>query len=134
MPSPTEATRSHRFILSSTGIAFIALATAIASPGSNANIAIANRPQTMAVKQTYQTSKHAMFLTGDADFDYAANMRLHLQLALEMAQAQIKSGKNPALRKMAERVISAHNREIAQLDRWMVANIKSKPINLSATR
>ena len=88
MPSQTKATRSHRFILSATGLAFLAIAIAIASPGAKANISGSNHSRDMPVRQTNHTTAHALFLTGDADFDYAANMRMYHQLAIEMSQAQ----------------------------------------------
>lgn len=124
MPSQTKATRSHRFILSATGLAFVAIAIAIASPGAKANISGSNRSQDMPVRQTNHTTAHALFLTGDADFDYAANMRMHHQLAIEMSQAQIRNGKNPKLRNLANKIIAQHRKEIAILDQWMASNTR----------
>jgi hypothetical protein len=127
MPSQTKATRSHRFILSATGIAFIVLVMAIASPGASANISGSNRPRDIPLKQTSHTTAHALFLTGDVDFDYAANMRMHHQLAIEMSQAQIRNGKNPKLRNLANKIIAEHRKEIAVLDQWMAS--RTRPLS-----
>lgn len=124
MPSQTKATRSHRFILSTTGLAFIALAIAIASPGTEANISGSIRSEAIPVRQTGHTAAHALFLTGDVDFDYAANMRMHHQLAIEMSQAQIRNGKNPKLRNLANKIIAQHRKEIAILDQWMASSTR----------
>lgn len=124
MPSQTKAARSHRFILSASGLAFITLVLALTSHASSANISGLNRAQSAPVTQTSHTGSHALFLTGDVDFDYAANMRIHHQLAIEMCQAQIRNGKNPKLRSLANRIIADHRKEIAILDQWMASRTK----------
>lgn len=134
MPYQTKPTRSHRFILSTTGIAIISLVLFISSPWAHANISGANHARAVPVKQFGATNKHAMFATGDIDFDYAVNLRLHHQLAVDMSQAQIRNGKNPKLRSMAMNVIAAHNKEIAILDRWMATHSQIKTQALLSSR
>jgi len=126
MPAKMKNTRSHRFILSSTGLALIALVLAITAQGSNANISGVNHGQPTPVKYVSHTNSHSLFPTGNIDFDYAANMRMHHQVAVEMSQAQIRNGSNKLLRNMALRIIAEHNNEIAKLDRWMAAHTKAK--------
>ena len=126
MPYQTKATRSHRFILSASGIAIISLVLLISSPWAKANISGANHARVIAVKQFVPTNKHAMFTTGDVDFDYVVNLRMHHQLAVDMSQAQIRNGKNAKLRNMAIQLVAAHNKEIAILDRWMAAHTQIK--------
>lgn len=124
MPSQTKATRSHRFILTATGTAFIALVLALSSQATSANISGSSRSEVIPAKKTSHTTAHALFLTGDVDFDYAANMRMHHQLAIEMSQAQIRKGKNPKLRNLANKIIAQHRKEIAILDQWMASNTR----------
>lgn len=63
-----------------------------------------------------------MSMTGDADYDFAANMRKHHQMAVEMSEAQLKKGKNPEMLEMAKNIIAAQKKEIAELDRWLAAH------------
>ena len=128
MPYQTKATRSHRFILSASGIAIISLILLVSSPWAKANISGINHARAVPVKQLAPTNKHAMFVTGDVDFDYAVNLRLHHQLAVDMAQAQVRNGKNARLRSMAMQLVAEHSKEIVILDRWIAArtNVKSQ--------
>lgn len=57
--------------------------------------------------------------TGDVDYDFSANMRMHHQMAVMMSEAQLKNGKNAEMRSFASRVIAAQKKEIAELDRWL---------------
>lgn len=65
-----------------------------------------------------------MSMTGDVDYDFAANMRMHHQMAVEMSQAELKNGKNPEMLRMAKDIIAAQKKEIAVLDQWIKANKK----------
>ena len=65
-----------------------------------------------------------MSMTGDVDYDFAANMRMHHQMAVEMAQAELKNGKNPEMLRMAKDIIAAQKKEIAVFDQWIKANKK----------
>lgn len=67
-----------------------------------------------------------MSMTGDADYDFAVNMRKHHQMAVTMAQAEMKNGKNAEMRDMASKIIVAQRKEIAELDRWTAAHEKTK--------
>ena len=69
-------------------------------------------------------SMEGMSMTGDTDYDFAANMRMHHQMAVDMSQAELKNGKNLQMRKMAKNIITAQKKEIAKLDQWMKAHKK----------
>ncbi|MHA6127585.1 DUF305 domain-containing protein [Pseudomonas mohnii] len=62
-----------------------------------------------------------MSMTGDVDYDFAANMRMHHQMAIEMAQAELKSGKNQEMLHVAKDIIAAQKKEIAVFDQWIKA-------------
>ena len=65
-----------------------------------------------------------MSMTGDVDYDFAANMRMHHQMAVDMSQAELKNGKNPQMLQMAKDIIAAQKKEITVLDQWMKAHKK----------
>lgn len=56
--------------------------------------------------------------TGDADKDFVAHMIPHHAGAVDMAQVQLKYGKDPELRKMARDIIKAQQTEIAFMKKW----------------
>ncbi len=58
-------------------------------------------------------------MSGSADVDFAMMMRIHHLGAIDMAQAQLRDGKDAQMRKMAKDIISAQKNEIAQLDRFL---------------
>lgn len=130
MPSQTKATRSHRFILSTTGIAILAIIMAVAAMGARANIAGMITAQTPLPRQQKITTTHALFITGDVDFDYVANMRIHQKLALDMSQTQLAHSKNSHLRKMVTNNITAQKKQIAVLDQWLAAQTKTRTPSL----
>ncbi|MEO8389044.1 DUF305 domain-containing protein [Polaromonas sp.] len=61
----------------------------------------------------------SMAMTGNADVDFAMMMRIHHQGAIDMAQAELRDGKDAQMRKMAKDIIAAQKKEIAQLDKFL---------------
>ncbi|MFL9894978.1 MULTISPECIES: CopM family metallochaperone [Paraburkholderia] len=56
--------------------------------------------------------------TGDADKDFVAHMIPHHQGAIEMAQVELKYGKDPELKRLASNIIKAQHDEIAFMKKW----------------
>lgn len=57
-------------------------------------------------------------MTGDPDHDFVAMMIPHHQGAIDMAQVELRHGKDPALRRLANDIVAAQNKEIAMMKRW----------------
>ena len=59
--------------------------------------------------------------SGNPDIDFATMMRIHHIGALDMAEAELKNGKNAQMRSMAKSIIAAQKKEIAQFDKFLAA-------------
>ena len=68
-------------------------------------------------------SIHDAMMTGvhheDADIAFAQGMIPHHQGAIQMAQIELKYGKDAAMRKLAQDIIDAQNPEIALMKQWL---------------
>lgn len=57
--------------------------------------------------------------TGNADTDFMAQMRAHHQSAIDMAQVVLAEGKDAQVKKLAQDIITAQKKEIAEIDGWL---------------
>jgi uncharacterized protein (DUF305 family) len=57
-------------------------------------------------------------MTGNPDRDFVAMMAPHHQGAIDMARIFLREGKDPELRKMAEKIIADQEREIGEFKAW----------------
>ncbi|WP_395058646.1 DUF305 domain-containing protein [Polaromonas sp.] len=64
----------------------------------------------------------SMKMTGNTDVDFAMMMRIHHLGAIDMAQAELRDGKDPQMKKMAKAIIAAQKKEIAQFDKFLAKN------------
>ena len=62
--------------------------------------------------------------TGNTDVDFVRGMIPHHQGAIEMAEVQLKYGKDAKIRKLAKDIIKAQKSEIAMMKAWLVKNDK----------
>ena len=65
------------------------------------------------------TDMHQMEMTGNVDNDFAMMMKSHHQGAVDMAQAELESGKDEELKKMAQKIIDAQKSEINELQSFL---------------
>ena len=60
----------------------------------------------------------------DPDVAFAAGMLPHHIGAVKMAEVELKYGKDPEMRKLAEDIINAQQAEIEQMQKWLKAHNK----------
>lgn len=117
------------------GIALLALAGALLHPLANAqtpakpaamqhgmaggSTMAGSGMDMMSMMKDMNDKMSSMKMSGNADVDFAAMMRVHHQGAIDMAQAELRDGKEPQMRKMARDIIAAQKKEIAQLDKFL---------------
>jgi uncharacterized protein (DUF305 family) len=63
-------------------------------------------------------------LTGDADRDFVQNMIPHHQGAIDMAKIVLQYGSDPQVKKLAEDVIAAQEKEIGEMKEWLARRAK----------
>ena len=63
-------------------------------------------------------------LTGDADKDFAQEMIVHHEMAVDMAKDVLAKGKDAEIKQLAENVIAAQTKEIEFLRAWLAKQPK----------
>lgn len=88
----------------------------------DANESEASKAYNDAMMKMHQ--KMAIKPSGNADVDFATGMIPHHEGAIDMARVELKFGKDPELRKLAEEIVKAQDSEIALMKSWLEKNAK----------
>ena len=110
-----------RIVLSSTLLALSLLA------GGVAQAAETQHPAHQDMQKSMETMHQGMeegLKAQDPDLAFAKGMLAHHEGAVDMARYQLQHGKDPEMRKLAEDIIQAQQKEIDQLNRWIKAHGK----------
>jgi uncharacterized protein (DUF305 family) len=73
----------------------------------------------MQTMQDMHQKMSAMQMTGDPDHNFAMMMRAHHQAGVDMANAEIKNGKDKQMLQAAKKIVADQTKEIKKLDQWM---------------
>src|SRR6202043_1340640 len=89
-------------------------------PGMNTRQAIGDNPAVMDFMEAKEKMHQAMntSMTGDADRDFVDGMIAHHQGAIDMARVELKYGKDPKLKKLAQDIIAAQEKKIRFMNAW----------------
>lgn len=81
-------------------------------------------PEDTPATRSYKASMAMMMktmpaYTQDADVDFNRQMKVHHQAAIDMAEAELTNGKDAASKALAQEIMGAQRKEIAQIDAWL---------------
>jgi len=96
-----------------------------ASPHTSMSMPMGHDPESkgsQALQESMMMSMkdmESMSTTGNPDHDFALMMVQHHKAAMDMAQIELKYGKDAKLRSMAKHIIASQKEEIKQFERWL---------------
>jgi len=99
--------------------AVITLAAACKKDTDTVKVQEHDKNQMMTIMHQMMDKMDAMMMTKDPDNDFAMMMMMHHQGAIDMANAELKDGKDATIKKIAQMMITAQTQEIAQLTTFL---------------
>lgn len=93
---------------------------------SKMDMSATDTPASKEFKASMDKMHNDMMMTysGDPDVDFIKGMMPHHQGAIEMAKIELKYGKDPEAKKLAEDIIKAQETEIAFMKGWLAKKAK----------
>jgi len=99
--------------------AVITLAAACKKDTDTVKVQEQDKNQMMTIMHQMMDKMDAMMMTKDPDNDFAMMMMMHHQGAIDMANAELKDGKDATIKKIAQMMITAQTQVIAQLTTFL---------------
>ncbi len=104
-----------------------------AMPGMSGSSAMAGGMDMKTMMKDMNEKMSSMPMTGNQDVDFAMMMRVHHQGAIDMAEAALRFGHDPVLRRLAQGIIVEQQQEIAVMRQALAAlpPVVSSPVATS---
>jgi uncharacterized protein (DUF305 family) len=85
-------------------------------------------PSSKAFEAADRKMMHSMMgaMSGDTDRDFVAGMLPHHQGAVDMAKVELQYGTDPEMRLLAESIVEAQDKEIAQMRAWQAKHVGTR--------
>jgi uncharacterized protein (DUF305 family) len=98
-----------------------ALATVSAAAAAEHGMKMGSSPADKAFEKAMSKMHKGMMIdySGNADVDFVRGMIPHHQGAIDMAKVELRYGKDPEMRKLARDIVSAQEKEIAEMEAWL---------------
>ncbi|MBC7799114.1 MAG: DUF305 domain-containing protein [Gemmatimonadaceae bacterium] len=93
-----------------------------AMPGMGGAQMSANHMEMMRGMERMTRDMMAAPMTGNPDRDLATMMIPHHQGAIDMARIYLRDGKDPDMRRIAEKIVTDQEREIREFRDWLAKN------------
>ena len=78
----------------------------------------ANQTEMMQKMEAMNKAMMGVPMTGNPDQDLVSMMMPHHQGAIDMARIYLRDGKDPEIRRMAQKIITDQEKEIAEFKAW----------------
>lgn len=78
----------------------------------------------MNAHETMAKDMGAITPSGNPDVDFVRMMIPHHQGAIDMAEVELKYGKDESRKELARQIIDAQKKEIAEMKEWLAKNVK----------